>query len=264
MTTSSTRPLEILARGDIESDVFAGEPSLYCEALAEADEDELALLRESVRIRFIPSAKYRNVARELNPSSPPVTDTAVGDPERLRQIGVTRQIERYPGETDQQYSDRLAGAFPAWRRAGTASAIESQLAAFGIVDIQTWEEWQFFLTLSNEYGNRFEMVLGPNYGSLGWTGCKLGEVVLGAATLGIGNADPLQVQAIPRIILKWKHAWSFPLRVLFLFGDAEPLGMAELGSTLLGVGGVAVVEMGSARTLGSAILGTHKGVGFNL
>lgn len=259
MTTPG--PLESLGQTDVETPPFAGEPSDYCSQFGAAGDTDLALWRKGLRQRFPPGVHYRAVANRIG-ARIAGQDTPVGEALRLQRIGETRDIERYAGETDAGYCERLAGAFPTWSKAGTPNAIIEQLNAFGLPDVLVFEEYAYGITSASEYGWRFVVVVGPSFGSLGWTAPTLGSCTLGEDTLGITGLAPLQLDAIKRIILKWKQVFSFPLRVLFIF-DSTPLGIAQLGSTILGQGSIARLSMGEVRELGKMRLGARMGRGFN-
>lgn len=257
-------PLEKLGQTDIDTPAFGGQPSDYCGAAgAQADTHE-ATWRQSVRARFPPSTHYREHAKNLG-SLPASQDTPIGEPDRLRLIGRTREIERYPGETDTQYCERLANAFTAWRAAGTPSAIVSQLRAFGFVDVLVFEEYAGgFYTISPDYGWRFVVVIGPDFGSVGWLGCLVGTAVVGTSTVGLGNGTALQLGAIKQLIVKWKQVFAFPLRFVLVFGDPPIVGLAIVGGAVIGGGTTSDILMGDVRAVGTAIVGETPLWGLNL
>jgi hypothetical protein len=226
-------PLETLGLTDIETPVFADEPSKYCGAFGGRGDADVALWRQGVRQRFPPSTHYRTTAARLR-SVPAANDSPVGEALRLQQIGATRQIERYAGETDEAYCERIASPFATWGRAGTESAIVVQLNAFGLPQVLVFEEYEYSITDSDEYGWKFVVVIGPDYGDLGWTGCVLGSCVLGATTLGMGNATPGQLDAVRRIILKWKQVFSYPISAVFLFQMPFRLALQSLARSYWG------------------------------
>jgi hypothetical protein len=254
-------PLEGLGLQDVETPAMAGEPSTYCGAFGSQGDTDMATWRAGERLRFPPGVHYREVATRIG-ATVAAADSPDGEATRLRLIGDTRSIERYPGESDAGYCERLASAFPTWRKACTPNAIIEQLNGFGLPDVLIFEEYEYYITTADTYGNKFVVLCGPSYGALGWTQCTLGTCVLGVDTLGITGTSPLQLEAVKRIILKWKHAFSYPLRVLFLF-DAVPLGLAELGTVILGQGGIANLSMGEVHELGFMYLGDPMGLGFN-
>lgn len=258
---SNPGPLEGLGETDIDTPPFAGEPSAYCGAFGGQGDTDLALWRQGLRQRFPPGVHYRAVANRLG-ARIAAQDTPAGEALRLQRIGETRNIERYAGETDAGYCERLAAAFPTWTKGATPSAIITQLNAFGLPMVAVWEEYAYNITGASEYGWRFVVLLGPSFGSLGWQGLTLGSWVLGEDSLGVTGITSAQIDAIKRIILKWKQVFSYPLYILFLF-DAVPLGSIVLGSWVLGQGGVARVSMGEVHELGQWVLGSKTGLGFN-
>jgi hypothetical protein len=255
-------PLEGLGENDVETPVFSGEPSTYCGTFGAQGDADMAIWRKGERQRFPPGVHYRAVARKLQ-ANIAAADSPDGEATRLRLIGETRSIERYPGETDAGYCERLAAAFPTWQSAGTPNAIIRQLNAFGLPDVLVFEEYEYYITTADSYGWKFVVVIGPDYGALGWVPLLLGSWTLGEDSLGITNLQPLQVDALKRIVLKWKQVFSYPLRIVFLFDDATPLGLAVLGQMVLGGGSLAVASMGEVHELGKMRLGDPMGLGFN-
>lgn len=256
-------PLESFAERDIDARIMVGQPQGYLGAFGSEADSELALRRETVRARFAPSAHYRTRARNIG-SLPASQDSPNGQAERLRLIGRTRAMDRYPGETDAQYCERLALAFPSHQKRGTPNAIIEQLNAFGLPEVRVFEEYEHGITGASDYAWRFITVIGPNYGTLGWKANKLGSWVLGQDMLGISGATQQQLLTVGRITLDWRQAFSFPLSVVFLFDDAVPLGLWVMGETILGQGGSATLYMGELRGLGFAKLGAQKQIGFGI
>jgi hypothetical protein len=256
-------PLEALAETDVDATIIQGQPNGYLGAFGSESDAELVLRRETTRHRFPPSAHYRTHAGNIG-CIPASNDSPVGQSERLRLIGRTRDIERYPDETDAQYCERLALAFPTHSKAGTPNAIIEQLNAIGLPQVRVLEEYEYGITHASEYGCKFVVLIGPNYGTLGWKANKLGQWALGQNMLGITGASQQQVRTVARVALKWKQVFSFPLRVVFLFDDAVPLGFAKLGTIKLGQGGAARLLMGDRRPLGIIKLGSIKQTGFGV
>lgn len=255
-------PLEALALTDVETPVFSGEPSEYCVAFGGRGEADLAIWRSSVRQRFPPGSHYKAVATVLG-SKPAAADSPVGQTERLRLIGRTRDIERYEGETDEQYCERLAGAFPAWIQAGTPNAIAEQLVAFGFSSVDVLEEYEGDLSPgASEYGWRFAIrCRGPE--GVGWPGCIVGQAQVGTDTVGLGKGSAAQVSAVKRIGVKWKQVFALPMRVFFVWGDPPLVGDAEVGGAVLGEGTVIEEPMADVRSVGYAVVGQTPLVGFN-
>jgi hypothetical protein len=258
-------PLEALAESDIDARVMVGQPQGYLGAFGSEADSELALRRETVRARFPPSQHYRNHARNIG-SLPASQDSPDGQSTRLRLIGQTRAIDRYPGETDAQYCERLSKAFSSHIKRGTPNAIIEQLKAFGFVDVVVFEEYNggFYAEPTDDYGWRFVVVIGPNFGSVGWLGALVGTAVVGVDTVGLGNGTALQLAAIKRLIIQWKQAFAIPLRFVLVFGDAPIVGLAIVGGAVVGGGQTTEVQMVDPRVVGSAIVGEAPLLGFNL
>jgi hypothetical protein len=258
-------PLEALAVDDIEARIMQGQPQGYLGAFGSEADSELALRRETTRARFPPSTHYRTHARNIG-SLPASQDSPEGQTERLRLIGRTRELDRYPGETDAGYCERLAIAFPTHQKAGTPNAIVDQLRSFGFVDVVVFEEYEggFYAEPTDEYGWRFVVVLGPNFGTVGWLGCLVGTAVVGTSTVGLGNGTTQQLAGIKRLIIQWKQAFAIPLRFVLVFGDPPIVGLAIVGGAVVGGGQTTEVQMVDPRTVGTAIVGEAPLWGFNL
>lgn len=258
-------PLESLADSDIDARIMVGQPQGYLGAFGSEADDELALRRETVRARFPPSQHYRAYARTIG-SLPAAQDSPEGQSTRLRLIGRTRNLDRYPAETDAAYCERLAIAFPTHIKAGTPNAIIDQLRAFGFVDVVVFEEYAggFYAEPTDDYGWRFVVVLGPNFGTVGWLGALVGTAVVGVDTVGLGNGTALQLAAIKRLIIQWKQAFAIPLRFVLVFGDPPIVGLAIVGGAVVGGGQTTEVQMVDPRTVGTAIVGEAPLWGFNL
>ena len=258
-------PLESLAESDIDARIMVGQPQGYLGAFGSEADSELALRRETVRARFPPSAHYRMHARNVG-SLPASQDSPEGQATRLRLIGQTRNLPRYPSETDAAYCERLAIAFPTHIKAGTPNAIIDQLRAFGFVDVVVFEEYAggFYAEPTDDYGWRFVVVLGPNFGSVGWLGALVGTAVVGVDTVGLGNGTALQLAAVKRLIIQWKQAFAIPLRFVLVFGDPPIVGLAIVGGAVVGGGQTTEVQMVDPRTVGAAIVGEAPLWGFNL
>lgn len=258
-------PLESFASIDVDAAIMQGQPAAYLAAFGSEADSELALRRETVRHRFPPSTHYRTHAGNIG-SVPASLDSPEGQSERLRLIGRTRALDRYPGETDAQYCERLAIAFPTHIKAGTPDAIVDQLRAFGFVDAVVFQEYEggFYAEPTDEYGWRFVVVVGPNFGSIGWLGALVGTAVVGTDTVGLGTGTTLQLAAIKRLIVQWKQAFAIPLRFVIVFGPAPIVGLAIVGGAIVGGGQTTEVPMVDPRTVGHAVVGEAPLWGFNL
>lgn len=235
---------------------FTGEPSQYCAAIGSICDDEERRWIASARMRFVPSKRYRAIAGRIG-SVPASQDDASADDERLRLLGNTRNIRRYPGESGEQYQERIALAIPTWQRATTAQALIDQLAAYGLPGAVVLEECDYPVP-GSDYGWRFLVVVpAPNHPPLNWFGCVLGEAILGEWTLGLGKyGTRLQLEGAKRIVNDWRNAFAYPLRLIVTFGNVT-VNSLELGDYApFGVGDAVLEEgLGDWRVLGIAVLG---------
>jgi hypothetical protein len=258
-------PLESFAMSDIDARIMLGQPTAYLGAFGAEADDELALRRETTRHRFPPSTHYRTYAGTIG-CIPASEDSPLGQSERLRLIGRTRGLDRYPGETDTSYCERLAIAFPTHLKAGTPNAIIDQLHAFGFVDALVFEEYAggFYAEPTDEYGWRFVVVVGPDHGALWWPGAIVGTAIVGTTVVGLGVGTTLQLAAIKRLIVQWKQAFALPLRFVIVFGAAPIVGLAIVDGAIVGGGQTTEVLMADPRTVGCAIVGEAPLWGLNL
>lgn len=258
-------PFETFAAIDVDVAIVQGQPAAYLAAFGSEADSEMALRRETTRLRFPPSNHYRTHAGNIG-SEAAALDSPIGQSERLRLIGRTRNLERYPGETDAQYCERLAIAFPTHQAAGTPSAIIAQLRALGFIDVVVFEEYAggFYAEPTDEYGWRFVVVIGPSFGSVAWPGALVGVAVVGTDTVGLGTGTALQLSALKRLIIQWKQAFAIPLRFVLVFGPAPIVGLAIVGGAIVGGGQTTEVLMVDPRTVGVAIVGEAPLWGFNL
>jgi hypothetical protein len=121
----------------------------------------------------------------------------------LPYAGTDRQIERAPGESDDQYRARLLGAFETWRLAGTNKGITTALAVIGYPNARVFESHDWFP--GNPRWWRFWVVIDPPHGFTTWKvgdGTKLGMKLLGLDKAG----DKSAVDLLRRVVRKWKAA----------------------------------------------------------
>jgi len=179
----------------------------------------------------------------------------------LDKLGPVFAIERYPGESHTSYRARLEAAWPTWEAAGTAAAIEAQIAAYGYQ--ATCYETPTFRAGPGAQQHMFWVVLSVStvfdIGPMALGGWALGEATLGT------NASADIVRAIKRIILKWKAAHAYPVSVIVLLDDEPRLGIGTaLGGWALGAGEDAIHWpigrlLGTNQThLGSWVLGGYE------
>lgn len=215
---------------------------------AQSDLDRLAL-----KARLTDGALMATVCASLGVARVPAT----GDTERLRRLGVAKGLTRYATETDAQFEARIDAAIADARLLSTVAGLKGQIRAYGIPDVEIVEECYSQLGApESAFGFKFVVVLGPNFGTLGWTPLVL-PFALGSSYLGIVGATPAQFSDLARIILAWKSAASFPLTIVCRFGGAPLLGVGlALPFKLGGAAGTGCIRraVGEQALLGATAL----------
>ena len=145
----------------------------------------------------------------------------------LGYVGEGLSIERYAADTDASYRARLLDPFATWSKAGSPQGIVDQLVAFGIPDVRVYMDFEGHFSDGGWY-SRFDVHLGPNYGALGWLPMQM-PFKLGSGTLGSTATRP-QVVTCKKIILKWKSAHSYPVRVVLRWPLTTLLGVTPTGT----------------------------------
>ncbi len=239
---------------DEEAQEFLGQ-------LGDEKDRQLATVREGVKLRWTSGAKMRERCAELGLAVVPAEE----DAPRLRELGKGFQLERYPVESGERYQVRLDGAWNAHALTGTPESIIGQIHAYGIPDVEIFEEWSHYLVPDGgEYMGGLVVLLGPNYGTLNWRPLTM-PFVLGEPTiLGIAGASQADVRNVVRIVRRWKDSETLPLALVFRFGDAAVLGAGLTMPFVLGcsVGennGYARVEVGTHSLMGDITLGFQLG-----
>lgn len=204
-------------------------------ALGEMQDEELGLLETAVKCRlpkFCPDDGLDKLARVF-------------------------AIERYAGESASAHRARLAAAFPTWERAGSAASIETQLEAFGFTSARCWEYYEAPLAQGGNTASFFvELGTGQGIEEQEW-----GSFTWGEGTTWGTTATEEQLDAIMRIVVKWKAAISLPVSVVFHFSKAKMVwGVSPWG---LAWGGTSVVVWlstlwGQSLTWGGAPWGTGR------
>ncbi len=163
-------------------------------------------------------------------------------------VGEAYGLERYEAYTDATYRAALTIAWPTRKKQGSAVAVEDQIRAFGIPDVRCFAAYEgnFGPDPLADYAEVWPF-LGPDYGSTG-----IGELLLGSFVLGSGvtlgsTATRAQIITIKRIVLKWKAAHGYPVKIILLFGEGPILG-------------VGVTEEPPPLTLGSFTLGGARSI----
>jgi hypothetical protein len=131
--------------------------------------------------------------------------------ESLSPKGNERQIERYPGDTDEIYKERVAGAWVAWSQAGTVPGMLSQLTAAGFdAEIKECRDWDWDGDTANR--SRFWVILH----NTGWTPRLWGDGhVWGVGVWGV-DAPIEEVNLLVRIVMKWKPGHMVPIIIVVL------------------------------------------------
>jgi len=188
----------------------------------------------------------------------------IGPPSALALQGQGFDIERFPGETDEEYTGRLSKAWETHTLAGTKAAIVASLRAYGVQDVEVIEDCEGSFAPGSWY-SRFWVVLGPDFGALALEPLRM-PFALGSRTLGT-TATPDQVRAIKRQILKWKDTHGYPVGVILRFGDAPILGVGlSLGFPLGGwkKRGRVFWRIGEGNMLGSISMPFKLGGGYEV
>jgi hypothetical protein len=186
--------------------------------------------KTAVKARWTSGSRMQTAAIRATKAGVELAPTA-GDAERLRRCGASFGLYRYPGETDAQFEARIDGAW-ALRGIGTTdSAIESEFRAYGIPDVLVVEEWEDTSASwrGSEWGGRLCVVLGPNFGTLGWSSMTFPFPLDGSACLGINGITESQLFDLASIFRNAKQAASAMVKIVFRFGDAPvftPAGLA--------------------------------------
>ena len=148
--------------------------------------------------------------------------SAVGDAKRLQLMGAGYNLPRLGGMSDEQYEAYLEIAWKVWGLGGTPQSITDALNRYGIVDVEIVEEWQdpwgpWANPRGGPYGHRCSIILGPDYGTLGWAPQTLPFTLDTDGVLGISGMTFAQLQDIARLIRLWKDAGALPIKLVFRF-----------------------------------------------
>jgi hypothetical protein len=144
----------------------------------------------------------------------------------LQRIGDERGLPRYPPDSDETYAKRLASAWTAHERTGTAPAIVAQFSALGltahVMDMRRWD-WD---ANTAWWSRLWVVVTGHNYSE--WT---LGpqHVLDGSKVLGI-DAAPSDVATWRAIARRWKPGHFAASHIIFVFDMARWLAEQPDGS----------------------------------
>lgn len=148
----------------------------------------------------------------------------------LDECGKGFVLPRFPGEANAAYRGRLVQAFAAYKIAGSAAAIITQLQAAGFGDVFLLPVWQSPAPFDPEVATtnyaEFYVFLGPSFGSTGITTSMTGA----------------QVALVTGVVLKWKSAHSVPIKIVLqtsgtagapttASGTTYPIARSTLGDT---------------------------------
>jgi hypothetical protein len=178
----------------------------------------------------------------------------------ITDAGKWSNIDRYDVDSNDSYRARVIDAFPTWIEAGAATSIEKQLVAFGIPDVRVYAAYEGSFSPDPLSGySHFWIVLGPDWG----TTLGIAELILGTGPggefwiLGTGKlgttASAAQIKAIKRIILKWKAAHGYPVKIISLFGSGPVLGVGPLTLGSFTLGGMTAIWWPIGKTLGDTL-----------
>lgn len=152
----------------------------------------------------------------------------------LDDVGRMLKIERYFGEPDATYRERLKAGWDTWELAGLPEAIVRSLNAYGIIDvtIYRWDEWP----TPDDWFSKFYVVLGPSmpYEAQIWGTFSWGDPSTWGSTATVND-----VRAIWKQIIKWKAPHGVPVAIILNFGDGFVWGVDVWGNNVWG--GTAVV-----------------------
>lgn len=128
-------------------------------------------------------------------------------PDARDQIGQDRDLFRYRGESDASWLSRIQGAWDTYPQGGTAIQILSEVENWGSSNFGG--AWPSTQSLREDGWAQFTVQLP--FGSVPWTTGEVyggGHVYGDGSIYGIGNADPVDVDHLRRLIHKWKPARS--------------------------------------------------------
>lgn len=141
----------------------------------------------------------------------------------LPMLGHALQIERYAADTDDSYRARLVAAWETWAEAGAATSIETQIRAFGIPDVRVYTQADDRWRAGPGDGefSHFDVACGPDFGDLYVHPLTCGSWTCGDEHSVCGTTmTRAQIVALKRIILKWKSAHGYPVRLILIYSDA--------------------------------------------
>ncbi len=194
------------------------ETKAYLGVLGAQKDGLLTKARLGAKMRW-PGGPLMQAAQAALPLQNEPVPSAAGDELRLRNLGAGFNLQRLGSMTDAQYEAYLESAWATWGAGGTMSAITAALNAYGIPDVEVVEEWQSPVggwACPFGYGWRICVILGPNYGTLGW-GPQTFPMSLPLPVLGIAGMTAAQLADLARLTRLWKIAATTPVKLVFRF-----------------------------------------------
>lgn len=171
--------------------------------------------RTGVKMRWPAGAQMQAAAQRVGAT----LDPTAGDTKRLSLIGGGFDLPRLGSMTDTQYEAYLESAWNTHQLGGTPAAITNALRAYGIPDVELVEEWQTMggtWATPGIYGHRLCIILGPDYGTLGWTPQGF-PLPFPMPVIGIAGTTAAQLADLARLVRKWKDAGCTPVKLVFRF-----------------------------------------------
>jgi hypothetical protein len=222
-------PLATYQRGDLDQRAevpwLRDENTLaYQTTLGEAKDEQAALDRFVFMSRFTDGELMRDIYPMVSRRDPAtgIPPTA-GDDERLRRLGAAKGLQRYSTETDDAFVRRIDAALADAQELSTVAYVIKQLQAYGVADVDVMEEcYSTLVPAALPFARRFVVVLGPNYGSLGWGPLTLPFKI--PFMMGISGMSRGQALDLVRIIRAGKTADSIPIAIVWRFGDVQLMG----------------------------------------
>jgi len=134
----------------------------------------------------------------------------------LPQSGANKELERYDGDTDATYKQRLLAAFSIWQQAGTPQAVEAALDAFGYPAAVVWEDAEW-VRPPQPWWSQFVVVFPVGTHPVIPTTQVYGDgSVYGDGQLyGISGITATEVDGIRRLVRKWKRSASICRWLIF-------------------------------------------------
>lgn len=151
---------------------------------------------------------------------------STGPDDALDKQGRDRDLERFPGETDVTYRNRISDPFAVWAWAGTALGIKNSLNAYGIETVEIYEDHQGHFC-DGEWYSRFWVVIGD--GTPGSTYWEPLTAPFTPPVTGGTTATRDEVCQVLRQILKWKSAHGYPVKVIFHYREPSQNAPVILG-----------------------------------